>query len=672
MARIPLGDFGHFVAQPGQSVRIPQAAFDGGGSGAQKLGDTAIRVAGSVMDEQRQQNEALDRASAANAVLDREIAVKTIAQDIEQQLSDGRLHYKEAQAVYKSRLGELDIPDTKSMDPVTTENLTRGIKRTDFIGENSVGHAVDRARVADFRGQTDLALDKLGKLAGMPGADVEAIVKKAHSLDALGQVAYGKNWEGKKQEFSDKIWFNEATQRAMQNRDNMDGLKALESELTEANGFYSGKLDTDKRNAVLRPVIGDRMRLENRMQHDADRRLADAENAVKEYSSQITTTTKARPEDYLNWAERVRGTPFADQFVKMQTIEREVQKVVALPPEQQDKFLSDARAAQRVNGAGEKQIKMLNALEEAVGKNRKLMADEPLRYLTERTGQTFTPITPALFQQGGDAVLGEIRRRESALSGLKKTTGGRTDMKLFSVDEAGQIGKLLADAPVAAQGYMLGLLRNSTREPRAYADTVRQIAKDDPVLAYAGIAQGRNLMTTNGRALSDLLLEGRAIVRDGSFKMPTEKSGSTSMQQTFSEYVGNAIEPGSGPGRDDTSPREDTFKAASAVYAKLAKDAGKTDGALDSGLYEQAVRLVTGGVIEHAGYKTIPPYGMGEDVFNDRARSAKFAAEKASGAPAGSFAAMQLRAVGPNRYELLNGQRRQRDKDGHTIILTIE
>ena len=138
------------------------------------------------------------------------------------------------------------------------------------------------------------------------------------------------------------------------------------------------------------------------------------------------------------------------------------------------------------------------------------------------------------------------------------------------------------------------------------------------------------------------------------------------MQQTFSEYVGNAIEPGA------SSAREDTFKAASAVYAKLAKDAGKTDGSLDTGLYEQAVRLVTGGVVEHAGYKTIPPYGMGDDVFNDRARSAKFAAEKSNDAPAGSFAAMQMRAIGPNRYELLNGQRRQIGKDGLPIILTIE
>jgi hypothetical protein len=51
---------------------------------------------------------------------------------------------------------------------------------------------------------------------------------------------------------------------------------------------------------------------------------------------------------------------------------------------------------------------------------------------------------------------------------------------------------------------------------------------------------------------------------------------------------------------------------------------------------------------------------------------AKFAAEKSNDAPAGSFAAMQMRAIGPNRYELLNGQRRQIGKDGLPIILTIE
>lgn len=662
--RIPMGNFGFKGPDQVQHGSVSSDGIDAAARAAQNLGNTGMQIAEDIKREQ----EALQQVKIAGDIQDRQMQYDSVLSDLGRRAEAGELDHKAIPEAFKSATSMLPEIDMNGMSPVMAEKTKQGLAMLDHKAQQRLDGFVAQGMKTEARFSVDRLLDGIDKGMAAPDADPAKVTAMldAPQVRMAAQQAYGDAAESKLQERRDKAWFTFGKMQLIAAGNDAGALRGFIGELDDEKGRFANRLDGDKKNALKIAAQSQLDQVLRRDQHEADKRLADAENAVKEYGSQITTTTKARPEDYLNWVERVKGTPFEQQFVEMLSIEKEVQKVVGLPPEQQDKFLSDARAAQRVNGAGEKQIKMLNALEEAVGKNRKLMSDEPLRYLTERTGQAFQPLSPSMLQQGGDAVAQELQTRLSSLSGLRKTTGGRTDLKLFSKDESDQIGKLLADSPVGAQGAMLGLLRSAINDPRAYADTVRQVAKDDPVLAYAGIAQGRNLTTTNGRALSDLLLEGRAIVRDGSFKMPTEKAGSTSMQQVFSEYVGNAIEPGA------SSAREDTFKAASAVYAKLAKDAGKTDGSLDTGLYEQAVRLVTGGVVEHAGYKTIPPYGVSADVFNDRARSAKFAAEKANDAPAGSFAAMQMRAIGPNRYELLNGQRRQVGKDGSPIILTIE
>ncbi len=666
--KIPMGNFGFRGPDPVQHTHISGEGIDAAARAAQNLGHTGMQVAAGIMADEKREQDALQQVKIAGDIQERQMQYEYVLSDLGRRADAGELDHKAIPEAFKSATSLLPQVDMNGMSPVMIEKTRQSLSMLDHKAQQQLDGLVAKGMKTDARFSVDRLLDGVDKGMGVPDADPDKVTAMldAPQVKMAAQQAYGDAAESKLQERRDKAWFTFGKTRLISAGNDTEALRGFIGELDDEKGRFANRLDGDKKNALKIAAQSQLDQVLRRDQHEADKRLADGEKVIQELGNQITTTTKARPEDYLNWVERVKGTPFEQQFVEMLSIEKEVQKVVTLPPEQQDKFLGDARAAQRINGAGEKQIKMLNALEEAVGKNRKLMAEEPLRYLTERTGQTFRALSPAMLQQGGNAVAQELQNRLSSLSGLRKTTGGRTDLKLFSKDESDQIGKLLAESPVGAQGAMLGLLRSAINDPRAYADTVRQVAKDDPVLAYAGIAQGRNLTTTNGRALSDLLLEGRAIVRDGSFKMPTEKAGSTSMQQSFSEYIGNAIEPGA------SSAREDTFKASSAVYAKLAKDAGKTDGSLDTGLYEQAVRLVTGGVVEHAGYKTIPPYGVSADVFNDRARSAKFAAEKANDAPAGSFAAMQMRAIGPSRYELLNGQRRQVGKDGSPIILNIE
>ncbi len=690
MARIPLGDFGHAIAQPGQSVRITQAAFDDGGSGAQKLGDTAIHVAGAVMDEQRQQQEALNRASAANTVLDREIAVKTIAQDIEQQLADGRLHYKDAPAAYKSRIGELGMPDTKSMDPVTTENLTRGIKRTDFVGETSVGHAVDRARTADFKGQTDLALDKLGKLAGMPGADVEAIAKQAHSLDALGQVAYGKNWEGKKQEFSDKVWFNEATQRAMQNRDNLDGLKALESELTDAGGRYSGKLDTDKRNIVLRSVINDRMRLENKIQHNADRMEAKAEKTINEIDRQLSSGVPASPEMWDAWATTVKGTSFEGDFRQRIQDEAKVQEVLRMPIEQQRTFVQQ-REAELLNGGGSVRDKTnLDRLRSAVDANLKQLQEAPLLFAQNRTGQPVQPLDIAALADpnGAGKVADTMRDRIASITALQKQYGPQVQMKPLLPQEAQFLTRALDQASPKQQTELFGTLRNAIGDDAAFTAAMQQIAPDSPVKALAGIlmAKQRKItleknwiasdVTATGGDVGEIMLEGEGLLNktkgqkaeDGKakgFPLPPEKE----FRDQFSSVAGKVF--GGRPQAYETA-----IQAVRAYYTGKAAQDGDVSGQIDGTRMKQAITAVLGEVVNYNGNgEVLAPWGMDKGTFKDKVK-ASFASEiKARGMPDSArdqLPALGLKNIGDGSYYVVQGRNFLYDPNGQPVIIKVQ
>jgi hypothetical protein len=302
------------------------------------------------------------------------------------------------------------------------------------------------------------------------------------------------------------------------------------------------------------------------------------------------------------------------------------------------------------------------SLVKAIDENIAARQHDPIDAALQKPAYGLRPI-----KNFGDpqALAAELQKRGAAMGQISRDYG--THPAILTKGEADTLGQMLADAPPAAQGQLLGAMSGALPDPRAYTSAIGQAtkAKGDAVLAFAGIARGRQLVTTQGRALSDLLLEGRAILKDGSFPLPP-KEGAGGMLAQFNTAVGGAIEPG-------TEDRNAMFDASRALYAKLAKDAGGKGDAktLDVKLYGQAVKLATGGLVEHAGYKTIPPYGMPADVFENKIVAAKREAEKTNGQPAMGYAPLYVRAVGGDRYELLNGMQRQTDPKGNPVVLTI-
>lgn len=683
MAIIPKGEqFGNAIATSA-TVRVPAGAFDTS-SGLAAAGRAGMQAAMQI----NEQEVALGRARAANISLDRDLAVKQIGMDIEQQIADGRMPYAGAAAEYRTRIESLGMPDVQGMEATTAENLTRGIKRTDELGAFSVDRAVDKARTADFRGQTDLALDKLGKLAGMPGADVDGITKQVGSLDEIGAVAYGKNWPVKKQEFSDKVWFNQATQRAMANRDSVEGLTALEKDLTEQDGMYAGRLDTEKRNIVLRSVLTDRTRLEAKTQHLADRMEAKAEKTLNDIDQQIASGVPATPEMWAGWAEKVKGTTFEKEFNARINDEVEVQQVLRRPIEEQRAFVQQ-KEAELLNGGGSvRQKANVQRLRSAVDANLKQLQESPLIFAQNRTGESFPPLDiQALLTPEGVGKVGDtMRDRVNTITALQKQYGSQVQMRPLFPQEAKFLSSALEQATPSQQTQLFAAMRNVFKDDSAYTAAMQQIAPDAPVKAFAGIITAKQRKLTlernwisdnvveNSGDVAATMLEGESLLNksktqkaeDGqskNFPLPPEKE----FRESFASVAGTAF-----AGRPDAF--NVAMQAVRAYYTGRAARDGDVSGQIDGTRMQYAIKAALGDVATIGNTQVLTPWGMDAGTFKDKARESFVAEVKARGMDEkviNQFPLLGLRNDKGNTYYVTQGRNYLYDKKGNPVMITV-
>lgn len=240
--KIPLGNFGN--STPG----VPNVPRVSNAQGMQRIADVGMQIAGQLIDDQR----ALNRAKAANDFHDYKIAVHTAGLELAGPLADGSLSAADAPEEYKKRIEAIPRPDASYADEVTAENVSRGVGQVQAEGNNSIIPLLRNAQVLEQKTAVDLGLDKIGKLASMPGNDPMKELAALAAYDQQGMVAYGKNWAAKKQEFIDKAWFDVGLSRLQQNSANKDALTEIKKDLANTtSGSYADKLDNNKRLALI-------------------------------------------------------------------------------------------------------------------------------------------------------------------------------------------------------------------------------------------------------------------------------------------------------------------------------------------------------------------------------------------------------------------------------------
>jgi hypothetical protein len=652
-----------------------------------QIQDQSLEQAGQALGQSAEQMFAertnLARAKAANAHIDYEVAVKQATVDLAEKVQTGEVPYSQAKQQWQQTVAGIELPKIDYLDPVGQEHLKKGTQRIAYQQGVVMDKVVGVAQRDDFKDQFADNLDKLGKLAGLPGADIEDINQKADAFRPLARAAGIPEHIVDKhiQDFKDQNWLNDATQRSMEAKDSMPALNTLEHDLTAQDGYYAGKLDTDKRNIVLRSVINDRLILQNRIEHEQDKREAKAQSTLGRIDEQIASGIPATPQMWTQWEGLTKGTSVEDEFKQRVDDENKVQGVLREPVDQQVRYVQEQAQKLQSDGGTLRDHANLMRLQTAVNQNVNLMEKAPLLFAANRNGTEVAPLnlqgmdTP----DGKDQVTAAIHDRMATLGALRKQYGSAIAPTPLLPQEAAQLSAQLDSSTPAAKAQMLVSLRGAFNDDTAYQAAMRQIAPRSPVTAIAGQMVGSSSpastpvwfdhqfapdMTTPQRILTgEALLNptrgeqageegGKGTIKTG-MPMPPD-GGIAGLRAEFGKAAGDLF-------RDRPQLADAHYAVFKAAYAALLAEKGDMKGVGDPTLEKQALQMSLGTRTKFNGDTVSVPVGMDPTRFSGLVQNAVAGAAHRANAPADwadrirGYQLRELGSVGSGQYELVNG-----------------
>lgn len=670
MPRIPTGNFGNVIAQPAPRVQVPSAANNAGAVVA-NAADNAMRTMGGMIEEENRQQQALDRAKSANALLDREMQVETIHSEISQQINDGTLPYTDAKNVYSQRIQELGAPKVEGLDPVTAENLTKGFKRAEFKGEKDIDGLVSKAKVADFRAQTDGILDKLGKKAGLPGTDMAAVTAQIDAMDEIGRQAYGAAWDKRKQDWKDNTWDAQLNQQAMATRDNLQGINALQKRITE--GDYADKLDSNRRNTLVAKLDAYKTSLIQRNEAAAARAARQQELALKKAEAEFNTFqgmadkgTILSPEYIDRAVAATKGTPYQAGIVALAKQSQETGGIASQPIRNQQALLTqvDTLIAQR--GRSPELDKRREQIAKVLNASQADLKENGLRAGLERG--VITDMAP-LDVSSPESMAGSFAKRLQQADHVSAWAGKAVSP--LDASEADQVRGIMEALPPKQRSAAVATIAQAVG-PRYAGAIAEQLNSKDKALSLAFASAGDK--TTAGRFTSELILKGAQAIKDGTAMKDDKKV--TGWKATIAQQIDGALP----DDRAATAVKESAYFIAAGIAAE-------NGGSVSTDDIARSVRLAVGGsIIERNGKKLPIPAQMSADDFESRIKAVspadiiKQAPEgkvRVAGAemPAAEFATsipgQELIYAGPGRYAVVVRGRPVTNAGGRPIILEV-
>lgn len=685
MARIPLGNFGNQVARPGPRVNVPQAAFTGASTGMQTLASSGMKIAETMMADERSKQEEVDRSYASLAVVTHQSAVQDALDGVKERLATGELSRDKApedfnEAIVRTREKSLSgVPER--MKEVAGVRIA-GVEQRAMIGLNQI---MDGQRRQELAGNLETIRDTMAKDAGRPGADIEKLNSEfEQAAKVLGpQAGFSADKVGKLvEDFQGRNWFNQAQGRANASRDNPDDLRALEKELTDSNGFYVGRLDTEKRNVLTSSVITHRLRLESKIQTEANRLEAKAEHTIGRIDQQIASGVPATPDMWVKWEQETRGTSQAEAFKDRLKSEEEVQRLLREPLEKQASFIQDKEAALLQSGGNIRDKANLERLKKVFDSSRKQLEDAPLLFAQNRTGEPVKPLdlTVLLDPSKGGAVADLMANRVATVAALRNQYGGdRVKARVLLPNEAEALTKGLNQMAPDQQVEVFRAMRNAIGDDVSYQGALSQIAPDSPVKALAGTlaARGTDYVQSNvfspdetisARQTAQFALLGESILNPNKGQKAQDGKANTwimpkkaDMLRRFNDKVGDTF-------AGTPQAMDAQYELVQATYAGMMASRGgnKNPEIIDAALFDKAIERTTP-VMKQGGASFLKPVvGMSDDQFREKLRSVLPEELKPQ------YDRLPLRNVRSNQYVILNGAMPLMDSAGNPLIVTVQ
>jgi hypothetical protein len=244
------------------------------------------------------------------------------------------------------------------------------------------------------------------------------------------------------------------------------------------------------------------------------------------------------------------------------------------------------------------------------------------------------------------AMGGAIQDRMDTIAAVRGTYGPGVQVHPLLPQESKMLANAVQALPPDKLNPLFGMLRQSIGSDEAYNAVMQQIAPDAPLKAHAG----RLAVLPGGEKVASLILRGEALLdaKDGKAKwlMPADKN----FNEAFLDIAGDAYQ-----ARPQALQQD--LAAVRAVYAASAAQDGASEASkvFDEARFENAVRAVVGEVAEVGDSRVTVPWGVGADVFEDRADTLAGDALRAAGLPDDAEYGLMATSK-PGRYVLMQGR----------------
>lgn len=671
MAKIPVGPGVARVLPDAQQNRVITMDTRAQNQAVQQLTGDVQRAAYGILDQQRQEDQALARVKASNALFERETQISTIKNDLAEQVRLGSLSHDKLEEAYTSAVSKLEPLQFNGLSEPEIERMGLAQQRLQLAGQEGIRKLAIGARTDAAKGDLAVRMDLIGKEAALPGADIGKLNARLDSedVDMAGRLAYGEMWQARKQEAKDANWTTQATQRVVAARDGLGTLQQIEHDLTAADGFYAGKLDPEKRNQLLNTVTGRIYQVKEHAQRQAEMREMKAERVLAQMDRQAATGIPPTPADQQRWRASLAGTSMAGEYNTRISEMNEVQGLLRKPMLEQQQYLDSKRRQLAETGGSVTAVANLNRLQTAVDSNLKMMREDPLTFNAMRTGQDVEPLDiSGIATPEGQARLAEqLGQRYDIVNSVRSAYGPQVARNPWKPGEQAMLASVLAQADDATKLTIFGTLAQAAPTGGDYAAAIKPLVADQPVTVLAGMAKFRDLKGADGTDVPKMLLSGQKILDDKSVPKPKQEL----MRTAFDESVGLSLAPG-------TPQREQAYQGFKALYVSTAAAKGvsyETGDDLDKATTRKAIDMITGGISERGGQKVIKPYGMTDVVFNKVVDIELEGLAKRTAFPIGQLEDMPLEPV-PGKegiYYLMNAGRIQVDpKTNEPMIVRVK
>lgn len=634
MARIPMGDFGGVIAQPGPRASVDPAAYGAGvGRAMEQAGSIGMRAAGQEMAQQEADAEQQRRIAAAEAKQAERERLAEAKQAQRQAEADARAAAREAarvkavtaQATITNGLNDLhdeisagladgSIDKTKALEHFQTRAATlqsQGLEGVDPehrpLVEATLLDNLGRARrsVSQLVTARDKQDIKAGGLAyfeemqrfaarGPKEAD-QAIANVRTFWTATGPMA-GEDAaaaSSRVQQFAERVRFTQAT--ALVNADPAAALKALK------NPEYLPELDPGQRTNLLATADARVTQAANRAEIAAQARERKMRTEWESINTVFSAGKTLDPASLENARRTFKGTPYAAALEQM-TAESPARTAFASQPvAAQTQALMAMQERMNKGGASPADIE---AYKKAEAVHKATLADikaDPFQAAAERgVIQGLAPLTLDI-----QTLPAQLQRRGAEAAQVSTWVG--REVSPFRPAEVEKIGAVLSAMPPKDKaGALEGLARvMSPGQRQAFAE---QLDPKDKSLALAMAYVGRQ--TTSNRPVAELVLRGQQARIDG-----TSTKGQKQPEVLANKWGATAAEALSDVFADQRTADQVRESAVLIMHGIAAEQGGE----LSKADMERAVRLAVGGtIVEHNGARIPLPAGVDESALRKR------------------------------------------------------